>query len=183
MILVTERIIIKEASSALAHSVSEYYISTKEQNQAFEPIREEDFYTERYWLEKFKLYESKSFEERGVRYLLFLNSEPDKLVGYVNFDNIIRGVFQACTLGYAMAPPFQGKGYMQEALEELIKYVFQTYNLHRIQANYVVGNEKSAKVLDKLGFVKEGLAKDYLLIDGKWKDHILTSLINKNWRS
>jgi len=55
-------------------------------------------------------------------------------------------------------------------------------NLHRIMANYVPTNERSASVLKKLGFQVEGYARDYLYLNGKWRDHILTSLTNKDWQ-
>lgn len=50
-------------------------------------------------------------------------------------------------------------------------------------AAYLPDNERSGKLLKRLGFVVEGYARDYLMIDGQWQDHILTSLINHNWNS
>jgi len=52
--------------------------------------------------------------------------------------------------------------------------------LHRIMANYVPTNDKSARLLRRLGFSVEGYAPDYLFLDGVWKDHILTSLHHPN---
>ena len=57
-------------------------------------------------------------------------------------------------------------------------YMFEEENLHRIMPNYVPSNKRSEKLLTKLGFVREGLAKDYLFINGKWENHILTALVN-----
>ena len=53
--------------------------------------------------------------------------------------------------------------------------------MHRIMANYMPHNQRSGNLLKKLGFVVEGYARDYLLINGKWEDHILTSLNNDNY--
>jgi ribosomal-protein-alanine N-acetyltransferase len=50
-------------------------------------------------------------------------------------------------------------------------------------ANYMPHNRRSGNVLKRLGFVVEGYARDYLMINGKWEDHIFTSLINPHWRS
>jgi ribosomal-protein-alanine N-acetyltransferase len=72
---------------------------------------------------------------------------------------------------------------MTEALSIAINYVFEELNLHRIMANYMPHNRRSGNVLKRLGFVVEGYARDYLMINGKWEDHIFTSLINPHWRS
>lgn len=100
------------------------------------------------------------------------------LLGYCNFSEIVRGLFQACYLGYALAENVQGQGIMTEALGGAIKYMWSTVKLHRIMANYMPHNERSAKVLQRLGFTIEGQAKNYLFINGKWRDHVLTSLTN-----
>ena len=68
-------------------------------------------------------------------------------------------------------------------LEKAISYVFNVKNIHRIMANYLPENKASAKVLNKLGFIVEGRAKNYLRINGIWRDHILTSLTNNNWQT
>ena len=67
---------------------------------------------------------------------------------------------------------------MYEALKAAIEFMFTTFTLHRIQANYIPRNERSGKLLRKLGFTVEGYARDYLKINGKWEDHILTAKIN-----
>lgn len=121
-------------------------------------------------------------ENRAMRFLLFLKEEPQgEIIGFCNFSQIFRGPFQACYLGYHIDRSYQGKGLMREAVEKAIHYMFEKQKLHRIMANYMPSNEKSARLLHKLGFVIEGRAKKYLLINGQWKDHILTSLINEKW--
>lgn len=70
---------------------------------------------------------------------------------------------------------------MSEAVGKAIQYMFEKQKLHRIMANYMPSNERSARLLRKLGFVIEGHAKKYLLINGQWEDHILTSLTNEKW--
>ena len=86
-------------------------------------------------------------------------------------------------MGYSLAADRQGKGYMSEALEIAIAYVFTQLNLHRIMAAYLLDNQRSGKLLKRIGFVVEGYACDYLMINGQWQDHILTSLINRNWKA
>jgi [ribosomal protein S5]-alanine N-acetyltransferase len=127
------------------------------------------------WEQEFK-------EGKSIRFLLFLKEDPEGgIIGFCNFSQIFRGPFQACYLGYHIDAAFQGKGLMSEAVTKATKYMFEIQNLHRIMANYMPSNERSARLLHKLGFVIEGHAKQYLLINGQWEDHILTSLTNENW--
>lgn len=120
---------------------------------------------------------------KSIRFLLFLKGNPEaEIIGFCNFSQIFRGPFQACYLGYHIDAAFEGKGLMSEAVEKSIEYMFEEQKLHRIMANYMPSNVRSARLLNKLGFVIEGLAKKYLLINGQWEDHVLTSLTNTNWR-
>src|SRR5579884_3114406 len=100
------------------------------------------------------------------------------LLGYVNFSEIVRGVFLACYMGYSLAEKAQGRGYMTEACRAGIDYMFRVVRLHRIMANYMPANTRSAAVLQRLGFTIEGTAKAYLYLAGAWQDHVLTSLTN-----
>jgi ribosomal-protein-alanine N-acetyltransferase len=107
-----------------------------------------------------------------------LTPDGQQMIGACNFSGIIRGAFQACYLGYHIDQSHQGQGLMQEGLEAGIGYMFETQNLHRIMANYIPGNERSARLLERLGFEREGYAKAYLNIAGRWQDHVLTALVN-----
>ncbi|MFW8253899.1 GNAT family N-acetyltransferase, partial [Klebsiella pneumoniae] len=84
--------------------------------------------------------------------------------------------FHACFLGYSLGEKWQGQGLMLEALQSLIRYMQRQQKRHRIMANYMPHNQSSGDLLTRLGFEREGYAKDYLLIDGKWQDHVLTAL-------
>lgn len=129
------------------------------------------------WSEEFK-------ENRAIRFLLFLREHPEgEIIGFCNFSQIFRGAFHACYLGYHIDAAHEGKGLMSEAAEKGIQYMFEKENIHRIMANYMPSNTKSARLLQKMGFTIEGEAKQYLLINGRWEDHILTSLTNQNWVS
>ncbi len=117
----------------------------------------------------------------GRRYsfaLVETASEDATLLGWANLSEIVRGIFQACYLGYSLAAAAQGRGYMTEALHEVTRFAFEDLSLHRIMANYMPQNARSAAVLQRLGFTTEGLARDYLYIAGRWEDHVLTSLTN-----
>lgn len=122
-------------------------------------------------------------EGRSIRYLLFFKAKADgPVIGMCNYTQIFRGFFQACYLGYKIDKVCEGKGLMKEALLTSLDYVFNVAHIHRVMANYVPSNLRSAKVLNSLGFEIEGHAKQYLLINNRWEDHVLTSKINPSWK-
>lgn len=120
---------------------------------------------------------------KSVRFFIRPKDDSNKVIGFCNFTQIFHGAFQACYLGYKIDYEYEGKGLMFEALEASIKYVFEELSLHRLMANYMPINTRSAKLLYRLGFIIEGYAKNYLLINGQWEDHILTALSIEQWRN
>ncbi|CNC54840.1 ribosomal-protein-alanine acetyltransferase [Yersinia similis] len=116
---------------------------------------------------------------------LFRTGHPEEkeVRGVANFSNVLRGSFHACFLGYSLGERWQGQGLMFEALQPLIRYMQRQERMHRIMANYMPHNHRSGNLLARLGFEREGYAKDYLMIDGQWRDHVLTALTNKEWAS
>lgn len=119
----------------------------------------------------------------SARFFIFLNKHPYQLIGMCNFSPIIRGAFQACFLGYKIDFGYEGKGLMFEALQASIKYMFEELKLHRIMANYMPVNIRSARLLNRLGFVIEGYAKNYIRINHQWEDHVLTALNLEQWKN
>jgi ribosomal-protein-alanine N-acetyltransferase len=91
---------------------------------------------------------------------------------------IARGPFQSCVLGYQIDQRHEGRGLMLEALTACLGYMFREFKLHRVQASHRPENVRSARLLARLGFQSIGVAREYLFIDGAWRDHMLTALTN-----
>jgi len=176
-----DRVSLKLAEEQDILEIIDFYSRNKEHLAPFEPVRSDEFYTVEYWKEVIKNNHQDYLSDRSLRMFLFEKSNPTKIIGTVNFSNFVRGAFQACHLGSSLDEHAQGKGYMTEAIQLGIDYVFNELHMHRIMANYMPLNRKSGQVLKRLGFVVEGYARDYLRINGKWEDHILTSLTNNHW--
>ncbi len=175
-ILETSRLRIRMAQVHDAQAVLDYYTVNREHLAPFEPSRDETFYTRDHWESEIQKFQSDFHADRALRVFLFPKSMPDTVVGVVGFTNFVRGAFQACYLGYSVSADVQGQGIASEALRALTTFVFQELRMHRIMANYMPRNERSAVLLSRLGFVIEGTARNYLKIHGQWEDHILTSL-------
>jgi len=177
--LVSERLTMRLHDPKLAQSTSDYYQRNRAHFAPYCPLREPAFHDTEAWLKRSVELRQASLSGQALQLLLFRRDQgSSEVIGDVNFTNIVRGVFQAGHLGYQLDCEYVGKGLMQEALTIGIAYVFRKMNLHRVMANYVPTNERSARLLRRLGFQVEGFARDYLFLEGQWKDHLLTSLNN-----
>lgn len=132
---------------------------------------------------KLENWKKESDEGEAVRFFIRIKEKPDQIIGLCNFTQIFYGPFQACYLGYKIDREYEGKGLMFEALQASIRYIFEEVGLHRIMACYMPSNLRSAKLLQRLGFVVEGYARNYLLINNRWEDHVLTALSIEDWLS
>jgi len=116
-------------------------------------------------------------------YALFIFSTADgALVGGLTLCNVRRGVTQACTLGYWTGAPYARQGYMTAAVRAVISFVFDSLELHRLEAACLPSNTASIKLLERTGFGHEGLARRYLRINGVLQDHLLYALLDSDRR-
>jgi ribosomal-protein-alanine N-acetyltransferase len=115
-------------------------------------------------------------EDQG--YALFLHRlEDGALVGGITLTNIRRGVAQTVSLGYWMGESFAGQGYMAAGVRTLIPYAFGALGFRRVEAACVPNNIASVRLLERVGFTREGIARQYLCINGTWMDHALYGLV------
>jgi [ribosomal protein S5]-alanine N-acetyltransferase len=112
--------------------------------------------------------------------LLVFRARDKALVGGLTLGQIRRGVAQTATVGYWMGECFAGQGYMSRALRAAISYSFSTLRLHRIEAACLPTNHASIRVLEAAGFRREGLARSYLRINGRWQDHLLFAVLESD---
>jgi ribosomal-protein-alanine N-acetyltransferase len=113
---------------------------------------------------------------RGMRWALSLASDPDTLVGTAGYNQWDRGNNSAA-IGYDLARRYWGQGLMTEALEAMLRFGFDAMSLNRIEADVTVGNDASVRVLEKLGFQREGLSRQRGYWKGSYHDLWLFSLL------
>ena len=176
--ILTERLVVTLPDEGFAERVAAFQRENREHLAPWSPTRPPDFFETLGQRRRISLALSEWEADRSLRAVMLLRDDPDgAIIGECNLSNFVRGAFQACHLGYSIDARFEGRGLMAEALRALTDHAFGELDLHRVMANYRPENERSARLLERLGFTKEGLAKDYLLIDGEWRDHVLTSLL------
>jgi ribosomal-protein-alanine N-acetyltransferase len=180
----TKRLILTIPTPGDASRMLQYVTDNREHLAPWEPLRSDEYFTRDFWVNRLSSVVEEYYSSRSLPLVLVDRADPlGPFVGQVNFSNITYGAFQAAHLGYSLDHRATGTGLMTEALTAAIKYVFEELNLHRVMANYMPGNEKSAKLLQRLGFKVEGHARDYLRLAGDWQDHTLTALVNESWKS
>ena len=146
----------------------------------WDPPAPADFYSMSFWERAVERSIDDFAADRAVRFDVFdaASTRRPLVIGRVGYSQIFRGPFQSCILGYQIDAAFEGRGLMHEALTATLRYMFDVKRLHRVQANHLPENARSARLLARLGFVREGLAKDYLFIGGAWRDHVLNALVD-----
>jgi ribosomal-protein-alanine N-acetyltransferase len=114
--------------------------------------------------------------ETGERFEFGIFERGGRLVGRISLGGISRGALQNAYLGYGIDVNHSGRGYATQAVRLTVRVAFDDLGLHRVQAAVVPENTASARVLEKVGFREEGLARRYLFLDGQWKDHRMFAL-------
>jgi len=157
-----------------------YRVRNRAYCQPFEPTRSEEFFTfteQRQVIENAnELWKHDAAYGFGVRL-----TSTDELVGHINLSNVVRGVWQSCTLGYAIDERYIGRGLATEVVHRVVRFAFEQIGLHRVQAAVMPRNQASIRVLEKSSFRYEGLAEYYLKIWDAWEHHHIYSVTLEHW--
>jgi RimJ/RimL family protein N-acetyltransferase len=108
-------------------------------------------------------------------------ADNDQLVGECNLRDFYWQNRRA-EIGYALARPHWGQGYLGEALKAFIDYAFEELDLNRIEADIHPANTASAKSLERLGFRQEGLLRERWMVAGEVSDTAFYGLLRSDWR-
>jgi ribosomal-protein-alanine N-acetyltransferase len=116
--------------------------------------------------------------EEGISWAI-IEKQSNAFIGYIGF---IRMNPEHCRaeIGYALKPEFWGRGFMFETINRIVRFGFEEMNLHSIEANVNPLNERSQRVLERVGFIKEAYFRENYLFDGKFLDSVIYSLLEKD---
>lgn len=110
----------------------------------------------------------------------FVQKKDGTRIG-IAIDSVVRQFGKCIEIGYIISRAEQGNGYATEAASILVDYLFLSRNIERIQATTVVDNIASQKVLEKLGFKREGELRKAGWIRGRWLNYYIWSLLREEW--
>ncbi len=116
-------------------------------------------------------------EAREGRSLPWALVVDGNLAGQVTVGGISYGSLRGGYIGYWIDQRYAGRGVMPTAVAMACDYCFDVVQLHRIEISIRPENVASRRVVEKLGFRKEGLSPSYLHIDGAWRDHLRFAVI------
>jgi len=141
----------------------------------WEPRRGEDWFTTEG--QRIHIEAALELHRHGDALPCVVLDEAGEVAGRITLHVIVRGAFQSCSLGYWLARPATGRGLATAAVGEVTGVAFGELGLHRVQADTLVDNLPSQRVLERCGFVRFGTAPTYLQIDGRWQTCHLHQLI------
>lgn len=157
----------------------------REESRAFlapwEPIWPVDDLTKLAFRRRIRRYQREIRNGTGYPFFVFSQDE-ETLLGGLTLAQIQRGVTQSGVLGYWMGAPHAGKGLMSAAVRAVLGFAFDNLHLNRVEAACLPHNNASIRLLEKVGFTREGYARKYLCIDGRWQDHFLYGLVRDDPR-
>lgn len=90
--------------------------------------------------------------------------------------------YRSASIGYCYGEAAWGQGFATEAARALLGWAFATLDLNRVQAEVDTRNAASARVLEKLGFVREGTLREDCIVDGEVSDSWVYGLLQREWR-
>lgn len=177
----TSRLVLRLAVESDVPELVRYQRENAVHLARWSPLSSADLLSAEHWEDQVALRRAEFDAGLGARLFIFPKDAGGRVAGNVALTLISRFPQHSCFLGYGLAESAVGAGYMTEAVKAMVGYAWDRLRLHRVMANYMPHNVRSAAVLRRCGFTIEGYARDYLLIAGRWEDHIMTAITNPDW--
>ncbi|CEG25325.1 GNAT family N-acetyltransferase [Bacillus sp. B-jedd] len=174
-VLETKRLILRKVTKDDANSILKY-LSNEEVMKYYglEPFKSiNDALDEIAW------YQSLQNNKTGIRWGITLKEQGD-VIGSCGFHNIVSHHFRT-EIGFELSEDQWGRGIAAEAVGAIISYGFQQMNFQRIEALIEPPNLSSQKLVEKLGFIREGLLRNYEFTRGKFDDLFMYSLLKQDF--
>ncbi len=178
--LATARTVLALSTRRLAPSMLKFLTDNKEHLLPWEDYSPDVCYTLKYQ-RKVVRFEKREFKSGRSIDLWVLAKQNHQLIGKVTVFGILRGYCASCMIGYKLDKEYEGKGYMTEAVGEVVRFMFEDINMHRIEINILPRNERSIGVAERLGFKPESLSPAFMRVNGVWEDHIRYVKFNEHY--
>ncbi len=173
----TERLLMKILPDTAAGQTLQFYQDNREVFEQYEADRSQNFYTLSYQKALLHCEYNLAIKQSAARFWVYEKTCPERIIGTVSLQDIRRGFYQSCGLGYKFDQRVWRRGYAKESIAQCIWIAFREMNLHRIEAQTLPENEASRKLLEGLGFAWEGTKRQGVKLHGTWRDHEVYALL------
>ena len=178
-VIETPRLCLSLPALDAADRITDYYVRNRDFLAPYEPPRPPAFFTKAYWIERIPALHEEARQGTTIRWVMIDKAHRDRpIVGTCSLTQIARGPSQSAIVGYGLDREREGQGLMTEALGAVVRFAFGPLGLKRLMANHLPDNARSARLLKRLGFVIEGYGRELVFINGAWRDHVMTALLN-----
>ncbi len=176
----TNRLILKILGPEYAAMVLNFYKKNRDVFEKYEPVIGDDFYTLDHQKKILQFERNNILKLIMVRYWIFSKNNPTEIIGTVSYRNIVRPIYESCTIGYKMDRDYMNMGYCSEAISATIPIIAKELGIHRFEALILPDNNPSIHMVEKLGFKYEGILRDKIIIHGERLDHCMYSFLADN---
>lgn len=163
-----------------AEDMVQLLLRNREYWSVYEPSHRDSYFTPAVQREKIResIYQARENREYSVG---IFEHNTKKLIGHISVYSVKRMPFLSALVGYSIDEAYVGKGIATEAVKLMAIFGFEQLRLHRIEAYVSPDNLGSIRVLEKTGFHQEGLLKQFLYINGEWKDHYYYAMMEQEF--
>lgn len=175
----TERLIIKILDEFHAQEVLDFYKKNEKIFGKYDGTKPNNYYSKRYQEEVLRMEYRSAIQGQGVRFYVYLKENHSPVIGTVSLQNILPLPYESGIIGYRFDADYHGKGYGTEAVGKLVQIGFRDLHLKRISAYVQSDNRPSIRLLERVGFEHEGIARSFARIGRVRKDHEQWAIVNE----
>ena len=172
----TERLILRRMRISDAPDMFEYACRDEVTKYLLWAPHEDAAYTRRYLKQVEASYKKGDFHDFGIEF-----KENRKFIGTCGFASLDLPNSKG-EIGYVLNPDYWGKGIAAEAVRAVIRFGFENMSLNRIEARYMLGNERSRKVMEKCGMTFEGVNRQLLFVKDGYCDIGVYSILASEYK-
>lgn len=176
----TERLIIKILDEFHAQEVLDFYKKNEKIFEKYDGTKPNNYYSRRYQEEVLRMEYQAAIHGQGARFYVYLWENPSRIIGTVSLQNILPLPYESGIIGYRFDADYHGKGYAMEAVGKLVQIGFRDLRLKRISAYVQPDNKPSIRLLERIGFEREGIARSFARIGRVRKDHEQWAIVNES---
>ncbi len=173
----TKRLELKILPDIAAGQTLQFYLDNKEIFEKYEVDRPKNFYTFQHQKTLLQCEYNLAVKQSSARFWVYVKGYPQQIIGTVSLQDVRRGAYQSCSLGYKFDHRIWRRGYAKESISKCIWIAFEEMKLHRIEAQTLPENKPSRNLLEGLGFAWEGTKRQSVKLHGAWRDHEVYALL------